>query len=55
MIVQRICIKTNCYEQVDTYATISRDDERKEEENEVVSYTEIRFEIFANRLYITNF
>lgn len=52
VIVQRSCIRTNCYEQVDTYATKPHC-ERKEKENEVVaSYTEIRFEISTNRAAI---
>lgn len=52
VIVQRSCIRTNCYEQVDTYATKPHR-ERKEKENEVVaSYTRIHFEISANRAAI---
>lgn len=51
VIVQCSCIRTNCYEQVDTYAAKPHR-ERKEEENEVVvSYTGIRFEISADRNY----
>lgn len=51
VIVQRSRIRTNCYEQVDTYAAKPHR-ERKEEENEVVAfYTGIRFEISSDRNY----